>query len=279
MTIQNELFDLLRDKQELDIFLSRFSSPEEPAEPPEKNSVSVIAGETAETVTHSGKEKTEIPASAGAIEGETGKKAEKRKTPIEKPPQGETRKMAWGSWKRSGILFIIFAATLQAYLWINPEAGYQTVHWIATNIPVIDRFLESEQKQATSAAAQLKVADMKQYIIRNDFLGSIRIIEGNAVNVTTLPLGKIRVIGFLYNARKELLTARVSYCGNLIPYEQLARLSEEEIRLILSNPPGGLSNDKVLPGGHIPFMIVFTREPAGVEKAAVMPLSAEEMSS
>ncbi|MBE3139198.1 MAG: hypothetical protein IMZ53_01300, partial [Thermoplasmata archaeon] len=60
--------------------------------------------------------------------------------------------------------------------------------------------------------------------------------------------------------------------------DELTNLPEEEILRKLSQPEGlNNSNDKILPNGQIPFMIVFAREPAGVIKTTVTTIGAERL--
>jgi len=55
-------------------------------------------------------------------------------------------------------------------------------------------------------------------------------------------------------------------------------LPEDEIFKRLSRPEGhNNSNHKIMPNGTIPFMIVFTREPAGVIKTTVRTVGAERL--
>jgi len=57
-------------------------------------------------------------------------------------------------------------------------------------------------------------------------------------------------------------------------------MSEEQIFRELAIPQGSdVPNDRINPQGAIPFMLVFVREPAGVDKTMVMPIAAERLLS
>lgn len=184
----------------------------------------------------------------------------------------------WGMWVRAGILFAVFAAIIQGYLFMNPEVGEQSVHWLTQNVPGIDKVLNVEQPKRETAAEKVKFTNVRQRNVANVFLGNLRIIEGVAVNSATYPIAKIMIMGELYDAKGKVIAAKVSYGGNIVSDERLAGLSEEEIKSALSIPQGSdLSNNRIPPGGKIPFMIVFAREPAGVVKTTIMPLSADRL--
>jgi len=75
-----------------------------------------------------------------------------------------------------------------------------------------------------------------------------------------------------------VLGERTSYAGNVLTDDELMNLPEEEILRRLSRPEGNNnSNDKIVPNGQIPFMIVFTHEPPGVIKTTVTTNGAERL--
>jgi len=71
---------------------------------------------------------------------------------------------------------------------------------------------------------------------------------------------------------------QTSYAGNILTDEELTNLSEEEILTRLMQPQGMNNvNDRIMPNGQIPFMIVFPNEPAGVIKTTVVTVGAEKL--
>jgi hypothetical protein len=109
-------------------------------------------------------------------------------------------------------------------------------------------------------------------------MGTIRVLEGTAINRSAFPMTRIKVKGEITDAYTVVLGVRESYCGNLLNADELATMTEDQIQKELSNPQGSdVSNDRVLPQGRIPYMIVFTREPAGVVKAFATPVVAERL--
>jgi hypothetical protein len=187
-----------------------------------------------------------------------------------KPQKPPTR-----SWVRAGVLFAIFAAMSAGYFGLYPDAGQQTIRWMASNIPFFDRLVEVDRKPEMTVYQQIKFTDIKQRFIYNIPLGrNIRIVEGNAVNQAAFPVSAIKILGELYDARDSVLASKVTYCGNVLSDEKLSTLGEAEIGSALSIPQGSdLSNSKVLPQNQVAFMIVFTSEPAGVVRTTITPIS------
>ncbi|HVO67741.1 MAG TPA: DUF3426 domain-containing protein [Syntrophales bacterium] len=157
-----------------------------------------------------------------------------------------------------GIYFVFFAGT-----------GGQTL---------FDRILGTSQKAEEVGPAQVDLTDVRQRLVNNTTLGTIRVIEGTAINQSSFPMTRIKVRGELTDAYTVVLGVKESYCGNLLNDIELATMTEDQIQKELSNPQGSdVSNDRIAPKGQIPFMIVFTREPAGLVKTFVTPVGAERL--
>jgi hypothetical protein len=196
-----------------------------------------------------------------------------------KPSKKESKQVMWGIPMRLVALFLVFIIMVQGYLWIYPDVGYQTVEWMRSNIPVIDQLISVEEAQQDIITGQVEFISVRQRFVMNESSGNLRVIEGEVVNKADFPIKKIKIMGELFDSRGGLLAARISYCGNILPDEILGRLKEEDIRSATSTVQGGdLSDNKILPGGHMPFMIVFMREPAGAAKATVTAVEAERIS-
>lgn len=212
--------------------------------------------------------------------GDTGIKTEKQppkeeriikdKTAVVK----ESKKNLWGTRIRMIGLFVVFIIIAQGYLWLYPDTGHQTIEWMRSNIPLINQLLGEEKNERDIIINQIEFINVRQRFVQNESLGTLRIIEGTLVNQADFPLTKVKVMGELFDSQGRLLAARVSPCGNMLSDEALGRLKEEEIRLLSSIT----REDKILPKGQIPFMIVFKRGPAAVAKATVMAIEAKRLS-
>jgi hypothetical protein len=137
----------------------------------------------------------------------------------------------------------------------------------------------SEPTQPEVAINQVvKLQDVRHRMINNYILGQIGVVEGTAINRADYPISRIMIKGEILDAYSVVLGERTIYAGNILTDEELTNLSEEEILTKLSHPEGlNNSNDKIMPNGQIPFMIVFSHEPAGVIKTTVMTVGAERL--
>ena len=215
-----------------------------------------------------------------ALETPAAKKIEKLEKIIPQPSKKKSKQVSWGSSMRLFALFLVFIVVMQGYLWMNPEVGYQTIEWMHSNFPMMDQLLGIEKVQKQDIITdQVEFINVRQRFVKNESLGDLRVIEGEVVNQADFPIAKIKVIGELLDSSEALLVARMSYCGNVLQDDALGRFKEEEIRSALSiSSSGNLSDNKILPRGQIPFMIVFTHEPPGVAKATVTAVGAERIS-
>ncbi|NPU84478.1 MAG: DUF3426 domain-containing protein [Syntrophaceae bacterium] len=179
----------------------------------------------------------------------------------------------------SVLLFcLVLALAALGYSWLNPASGHGAVHWLSMHMPFASQYLEAGRPDRNPAGEQVGIVNLRQRLVRNAASGrDIRIIEGTAFNRGQENISKIGIRGELYDARGRLLAARISFCGSVIPVDQLEILGEEELRPVLSNiQANNQTNSVVPPGGQTPFMIVFLQEPAGVVQAMVEPVSMEK---
>jgi predicted Zn finger-like uncharacterized protein len=158
------------------------------------------------------------------------------------------------------------------YFVVFPQLGERCVK-VALNVIGV-----SQPAEGQSVTGLIKLQDIRQRVINNYVLGNIRIVEGAAVNQADFSIARILVKGEILDAYAVVLGERVSYAGNVLTDEELTNLSEGEILQRLSLSAGrNNSNERVIPNGRIPFMIVFTREPPGTIKTMVMIAGAERL--
>lgn len=141
-----------------------------------------------------------------------------------------------------------------------------------------ERLLGLGLKTEDVGPAQVDLVDVRQRLVNNVSLGDIRIVEGTAINQSSYPMTRIRIKGEITDNYTVVLGVRESFCGNLLTDNELATMTDEQIVKELSNPQGSdISNDRIESKGQIPFMVVFTREPAVAAKAFVIPVGAERL--
>jgi predicted Zn finger-like uncharacterized protein len=202
---------------------------------------------------------------AAAVEGEADEQFKPKK-----PADG---KGFWKTWKIAvWSIFVILIIPTIIYFFIFPQYGDRFVR-IANQY-----FGTPEPERKDVVTGQVKLQDIRQRILNNYIIGSIRVVEGTAVNQADYPLSRIVIKGEIVDAYAVVLSERASFAGNILTDEELTTLTEEEILRILAQLSGrDNSNDKILPNGHIPFMIVFAHEPPGVSKITVMTIGAERL--
>ena len=211
-------------------------------------------------------------------ETETVEKAEdtKKKNNSSRKVIGKALKI--GVWS----VFVILIIPLFIYFYALPQYGEQLVN---SGEYLIKKFNEYRgvPEPFTSGSfinQMVKLQDVRYRRVNNYILGQIGVLEGTAVNRADYPLSRIQVKGEIVDAYSVVLGERASYAGNILTDEELINLSEEEILMKLLRPEGlNNSNDKIMPNGQIPFMIVFPNEPSGVIKTTVVTFGAERLLS
>jgi predicted Zn finger-like uncharacterized protein len=179
----------------------------------------------------------------------------------------------WQTWKVTvWSIFVILIIPAIIYFLIFPQYGDRFVK-IANKY-----FGAPEPARPEAVTGQVKLEDIRQRILNNYIIGQIRVVEGTAVNQADYPISRIVIKGEIVDAYAVVLRERASFAGNILTDDELTTLSEEEILSKLAQPSGrNNSNDKILPNGHIPFMIVFAHEPPGLIKTTLMTIGAERL--
>ncbi len=179
----------------------------------------------------------------------------------------------WKTWKVAvWSIFVILIVPAIIYFLVFPQYGDRFVK-IANKY-----FGPPEAPRPEVVVAQVKLQDIRQRILSNYILGQIRVVEGTAVNQADYPICRVVIKGEIVDAYAVVLRERASFAGNILTDEELTTLSEEEILRKLAQPSGqNNSNDKILPNGHIPFMIVFANEPPGLIKTTLTTIGAERL--
>jgi len=198
---------------------------------------------------------------------------------VPKEDKQQEKKASPGGWARTlkvalWTIFVIIVIPVLGYYFVFPQIGDRV-------LKVVNKYVDlgiSETARPEVVVGQVKLQDIRQRILTNHLIGSIRIVEGTAVNQADYPISRIAIKGEIVDAYAVILAERTSFAGNVLTDQDLAVLPEDEIFKRLSRPEGhNNSNHKIMPNGTIPFMIVFTREPAGVIKTTVRTVGAERL--
>ncbi|HUN54095.1 MAG TPA: zinc-ribbon domain-containing protein [Smithella sp.] len=205
------------------------------------------------------------------VSEETDKKVKGEKIKKRKISSSKSSGRAWKIALWSFLVIIVIPSVI--YFIVLPEVGDE----------LINKYNEymGNAKPVTSGVfinQMVKLQDVHYRRINNYILGQIGIVEGTAVNRADYPVSRILIKGEIIDAYSVVLNERTAYAGNILTDEELTNLSEEEILTKLAQPQGlNNSNDKIMPNGQIPFMIVFPNEPAGVIKTAVVTIGVERL--
>jgi len=177
------------------------------------------------------------------------------------------------NWKLAvGSIFVILIISAVIFF-VFPQPGGQIINNVLVYIG-----LSEPARQEIAVPQMVRLQDVRHRVVNNYILGPIGVVEGIAVNRAEYPVSRILIKGDILDAYSVVLGEHTSYAGNIMTDEELTNLSEEEILLKLSRQEGlNNSNDKIMPNGQIPFMIVFSHEPAGVIKTTVVTVGAERL--
>ena len=191
------------------------------------------------------------------------------KSPVETKPSGLSRGLKIGAILLTAILlvavmvFILFPDVMQQ---VTKE---WSISWSGS---------KAGQPQRPSIPGGIEITAVEQHYVRNLFVGNLRVIEGMAVNQSGLSLTRLEMKAELTDGMNNVLGERRTYAGNVISDTELTTLTEEEINRKMTNPQGYSGvNDRILPGGQIPFMIIWAFEPPGVAKTFVSVAGAERL--
>ncbi len=102
----------------------------------------------------------------------------------------------------------------------------------------------------------------QQFVVDNDKLGRMVVIQGTAVNNLKKAVDFITVEAQLRDGEKRPLVSVRQVCGVTLTLFQLQVLSEQELQAALNNKVVIYTNNiKVPSGGSVPFTVVFTHPP------------------
>lgn len=191
-----------------------------------------------------------------------------------------------GSSKKSkAILFALWALLVIVivpaliYYFVFPQVGerYLQVGERAINM-ALGNLGVSWTPKIQPVAGLIKLQDVRQRMVNNYVIGNLRIVEGYAVNSADFDVSRILLKGTILDAYAVVLGERLVYAGNVLTDEELSNLPDEEIAQRLAVPSGrDHLNEKLMPNGRIPFMIVFTNDAPGVMKTMVKIVNAERL--
>lgn len=173
----------------------------------------------------------------------------------------------------------IFAVVLVALLMMAgigflafPDIGRQAMADLSSYLPWL------EQEKPPSIEDGIRIEAIQQRFVVNVSAGNLRVVEGVAVNQSGHPVARLQVKATLMDTQGNRLGEKQAYAGHVLSDAELMVLTEEEINRRLITPEGSTaSNDRIMPGGRIPFMIIWAFEPPGAAKTFVTVAGVERL--
>lgn len=116
----------------------------------------------------------------------------------------------------------------------------------------------------------LTMRNVRQYIVDNEKVGKVFVIEGKVVNEFPEPKELIAVEGALYGNDRRVIASKQQRCGTQLSLFQLQVLGEKEMESMLNNKIEILTNNINLKhGAEVPFMVLFYAPPDDVSEFGV----------
>ncbi|MFP4285617.1 MAG: DUF3426 domain-containing protein, partial [Desulfovermiculus sp.] len=103
---------------------------------------------------------------------------------------------------------------------------------------------KDEDPEHTQAIA---LKDVRQYMVDNQSVGRILVIEGQAVNTSESPKQMIKIMATLFDKQGRRVAEKEFLCGNTASVYELQELTQEELKKILSAQAGILASNSHVP--------------------------------
>ncbi len=125
----------------------------------------------------------------------------------------------------------------------------------------------------------LTMRNVRQYIVENEKVGKVFVIEGRVVNEFPSPKALIAVQAAIYDKDKKVLSEKKQWAGTQLSLFQLQVLSQKEMESFLGNKLEILTNNtNVKQGGEVPFMVLFYDPPNTVTEFGVKIVDVQDAS-
>ena len=130
--------------------------------------------------------------------------------------------------------------------------------------------VQVSEAQLADKVRLLTMRQVRQYIVENEKVGKVFVIEGKVVNEFPTPKDFIAVEAAIYGKDQRVVATKKQRCGTQLSLFQLQVLSEKEMEAFLNNKIEILTNNvNVKPGAEVPFMVLFYAPPDDVSEFGV----------
>jgi len=121
----------------------------------------------------------------------------------------------------------------------------------------------------------IALQDVRQYMVDNQSMGRILVIEGRAVNTSQTAKRAIKVQATLFDDQGRTLVSRDVLCGNTASVYQLQNLARKDLQEVLTSQAGILANNSHLaPEQDVVFMTFFPQVPEQVAEFSLKVVQA-----
>lgn len=212
---------------------------------------------------------------SGAQTGDDGTASKKAD---EKLPENSKAKTKGKSSKLGLVIILLAGLVCLAGLGYG---GYAVYKLVAAKTGAVGESAEQkaarEAEEAFERVSMLKLDALDQFIIDNENMGRLVVVQGKVINNFDTPRDLIWVEAKLYDKNGKVLETRKQVCGIVLTLTQLRALNAQEIEQALNNKIDVLTNNMNIPSkGSTPFMVVFPRLPEGMYEYEVRPVEARE---
>lgn len=123
---------------------------------------------------------------------------------------------------------------------------------------------------ASPEVGKISVRAVKAAFVKNDKVGEMLVISGEALNEYPTPRAALQVKVTVFDAAGQSIATKSAYGGNPMTEEQLKSMPLDKIEAAMANQFGdSLANMEVTPGKAIPFVAVLSNLPKGAKDFGV----------
>ncbi|MDY6790651.1 MAG: DUF3426 domain-containing protein [Thermodesulfobacteriota bacterium] len=222
------------------------------------------------------KEKLDDTFDMGAVEYESEAEDVEAFTDSKKAKPYATRKKPAGKKRLSApmrillILVLLVGGAYGAQQILNSMGIKISVTDAIREIPLVGDLLQPDVKDIGNLSMNIFERSVNGKFVENPKIGTLFVVTGKIKNEYKHSRRHIRMTGKLYKQGKALVKTETVYCGNLLSETELKSLNQTAIIKRLKNRLGDKRiNLNVKSGQVLPFMIVFSNLPSGLEEYSV----------
>ncbi|MEA3434929.1 MAG: DUF3426 domain-containing protein [Thermodesulfobacteriota bacterium] len=228
-----------------------------------------------QTVGHK-KEKLDDTFDMGAIEDGSDAEDVDGFTDSKKAKTYPPRRKPAGKKKLSGLMRILllfvllFGGAYAAHEVLNSMGIKISVTDAIRDIPFVGDLLKPDIKDVGNIYMNIFEKTVNGQFVDNPKIGTLFVVTGKIQNEYKHSRRFIKMTGKIYKKGKALVKTETVYCGNLLSVAELKSLNQVAITKRLKNRFGDKRiNMNVKKGQALPFMIVFSNVPSGLEEYSV----------